>query len=80
MKRISNINDRQADLYVELLREEVPWGASIEVEDDDLADRLLLQEGVWAPSTSKAAKEAAAAAAKAAKDQQAADSAEAKED
>lgn len=57
MVRIVNVNETQAGLEIAATGQYAEFGEEIDVEDSALADRLVAS-GLWAKTTSKAAKAA----------------------
>lgn len=56
--KITNIDATGSDREIGDIGVVVPFGETVEIDDSDLAERLLKQETVWARPTTKAAKQA----------------------
>lgn len=59
MVRIVNVSETQQGLEIAATGQYAEFGEEVDVEDSGLADRLVAS-GLWARTTTKAAKEAAA--------------------
>ncbi|HEX8781153.1 MAG TPA: hypothetical protein VF728_08320 [Nocardioides sp.] len=56
--RIVNVDPTRATREIADTGQVVAYGEEVEIEDSDLAERLLEQEQVWARPTTKSAKQA----------------------